>query len=1614
MTSIHSNYNTEPESSLSHTPKSTQEKKRKSMSLSNGRSAKLNSPAPAPQKSSDPAPHQIAESVSYEDYLQQLASGDKPVNKSSQKSSSHHKLEQASLKQFPTAVSHSSTSTGSITNHISNSSVEKAKKINHSVEDNADKSQMSYKEFLNLFKPPGKQNVTEVTSDPDEAAPDTHAAPVKCKSITSYFTKTVNSPVQPSHHKASATMLVTAEVHSGKRNACKRSHSPDKPSPAAHKSEENADDIILLSTETIEDAEPKGSNILNFFSKKRKIEEVPKTESKSQKFKNKEDTAKCVNPKIESISKSVDPGSVFNSKALTSEDLSNAITEGSAGSHSKHSQSTLCFGKKGLSLSKSEHKKDISLQLPPQNDGFSKKSGDIKKSDGQAQTTEGKIKKSDGQAQTSEGQTKKSDGQAQTTEGKTKKSDGQAQTSEGQTKKSDGQAQTTEGKTKKSDDHCKKLGEASTLCHQPNSSREVLGQSSSSKNTSSNRRESKRNLRVKGHSDDLSSSLSTDTPAVVSTPESTADLVNTPEYPTLRRSSRISRSVKFVEVEDDVMEVDSDSSEDTDLSKSSKRKPTKKTTGKLAPIFTLVKTKEDQKPAVPKEDPETLRRRREFLMSGIPEELKRQITISTSQTISLDYPPWPEVSHVQQLPSTSCHVPANLNLKERLVGSSLDTVKWNSSSWSCFRVKDFSGNLVSQNLSLLPALQDMQVNQVLQHFQLSDPKFPFSQVYSNLQARLLSCNLISESTELADPDVVIVDDSPSPASTPGTKTWSDPKDCLWTELHQPESSEQIIGNVAAVKQLKHWLLEWKNLMQREARKENSTKMKSKTKGTSTWSDSDFTDSEDEDSALCNTFLITGPHGCGKTSSVYALAQELDFKVFEVNSSSLRSGKQLLSQLEEATQSHRVAQNKVATPAPQDNLPTESSKNMSKKSEKTKSKSAASKASGFANLFSSHSKVAKPSESKAPNEGSANKKSKDGKVTKHENKLFENNRKKDSKSKSKAEKNESCVDVKLVAGGSTSGSLNLASASLILFDEVDVVFEEDKGFLSTVQHFMTSTKIPIILTSTNSGFSQQLAARHEHISYRQPPLVSATSFLCTVCLAHGVRVSRRSVSNMLQHMKGDVRRCLLYLQYWCGSGGGRVKAQKCLSPPHPRVVQETSQCDTTDTPDDRDSDTDFVCLRPGRRAGRMICDDEDSGKSNSSCSSSSSGTSAKNGVIIDGESGVQVPELHKELEETMLGLAPGCKVSIHSVIKHLKSSTLQSRDLNELLYLCHVLRQALQLDVTYLLALHCLPLPKSAVPVTSGTLVTTQSVESHDSAQPRKKIRKRIIQGDWFDSDDEDDPPIKSSMGDNPATLDGSIKTNVGDNPAALDTHVKFSSDANSCISRDNSGFKSSVEMEATNVQQVEDSTKSEWNKVCNSATISVLTEMARYYDTTSYVDCLETFTLATSDRSKGLSPGMDDEEQTGPDEVCGEWSWQLAGTARILGCWRLGYSCRGHWDRCVRDGTKLSGCQTSGSTECQDWKTSLELPVGEKIPEIWKAHTRSQETAVRRMCKTSEPIMLGSNPALYTDYLPTLRAICHAEDLKDKRRRRTCRKSSAGDWSSRYHHWNVDQVSTYL
>lgn len=98
-----------------------------------------------------------------------------------------------------------------------------------------------------------------------------------------------------------------------------------------------------------------------------------------------------------------------------------------------------------------------------------------------------------------------------------------------------------------------------------------------------------------------------------------------------------------------------------------------------------------------------------------------------------------------------------------------------------------------------------------------------------------------------------------------------------------------------------------------------------------YDDDEWTEEDDDcESTLSNMAFIRGPTGIGKTRLVYALAEELGFKVscsllpdfglflqrchfqvIEVNCSSLRSNKRILSSLEGATQCHRINPNMVA-------------------------------------------------------------------------------------------------------------------------------------------------------------------------------------------------------------------------------------------------------------------------------------------------------------------------------------------------------------------------------------------------------------------------------------------------------------------------------------------------------------------------------------------------------------------------------------------------------------------------------------------------------------------------------------------------------------------------------
>ncbi|XP_019958449.2 ATPase family AAA domain-containing protein 5 [Paralichthys olivaceus] len=369
------------------------------------------------------------------------------------------------------------------------------------------------------------------------------------------------------------------------------------------------------------------------------------------------------------------------------------------------------------------------------------------------------------------------------------------------------------------------------------------------------------------------------------------------------------------------------------------------------------------------------------------------------------------------------------------------------------------------------------------------------------------------------------------------------EDVLWTDKYQPQHSTDIIGNTASVRRLHSWLKEWKIRADRDERKKQKDKKQEEGSNDSDW-DCGEVDSQDAEDMLCNSMLITGPTGVGKTAAVYACAQELGFKVFEVNASSQRSGRLILSQLREATQSHQVDSQGVNAHKPtyfnsygssssagrpgssprKINSPRRVVSSPRKHPQSPRgAKKGALAPTSLANFF----KMGRPNNKEPLNVKKNEQTAASKKVGKTSNEVA--NKHKDLTVKSPA--------ATTTKDNSEEQSKKTAT-SLILFEEVDVIFDEDSGFLAAIKTFMTTTKRPVILTTSDPAFSTMFDSFFEEIHFKTPSLLNVSSYLQLLCLAEDMRTDLSNISTLLRLNGCDIRQSLLQLQFWTRSAGGR--------------------------------------------------------------------------------------------------------------------------------------------------------------------------------------------------------------------------------------------------------------------------------------------------------------------------------------------------------------------------------------------------------------------------------------------------------------------------------------------
>ncbi|EHK20548.1 uncharacterized protein TRIVIDRAFT_58834 [Trichoderma virens Gv29-8] len=236
--------------------------------------------------------------------------------------------------------------------------------------------------------------------------------------------------------------------------------------------------------------------------------------------------------------------------------------------------------------------------------------------------------------------------------------------------------------------------------------------------------------------------------------------------------------------------------------------------------------------------------------------------------------------------------------------------------------------------------------------------------------------------------------------------------------------------------------------------------------------------------LTNAIVLSGPHGSGKTAAVYAVAKELEFEIFEINSGSRRSGKDILEKVGDMTRNHLVQHSRADSTAID---PEEVASDIN---------------SGKQGMMTSFFKPKtttqpmKPQRAKQPEESVE----------------------KEAKAPPKSQKQ-----------------------SLILLEEVDVLFEEDKQFWATLTSLIAQSKRPFIMTCNDESLVPlQSLSLHGIFRFSPAPSSLAVDLCLLIAANEGHALQRSAVEALYTSRNHDLRATITELNYWCQIGVGDRK------------------------------------------------------------------------------------------------------------------------------------------------------------------------------------------------------------------------------------------------------------------------------------------------------------------------------------------------------------------------------------------------------------------------------------------------------------------------------------------
>ena len=234
-------------------------------------------------------------------------------------------------------------------------------------------------------------------------------------------------------------------------------------------------------------------------------------------------------------------------------------------------------------------------------------------------------------------------------------------------------------------------------------------------------------------------------------------------------------------------------------------------------------------------------------------------------------------------------------------------------------------------------------------------------------------------------------------------------------------------------------------------------------------------------------VVSGPHGCGKSAAIHAIAKELGFEVFEINAGSRRSGKDIIDRVGDMAHNHLVRHDHNAQ-VDVDAIEVDDGRHEEKLQEDL--------TSGRQTTMGSFFKTkGRPKKMSSP-----------------------------EKEKKRLQAIEPVLPPK---------EIKSQKQSLILLDEVDVLFEEDKPFWATILELIQKSRRPVIVTCTD----ESLLPLEDMLCYgifrfAPAPKDLAVDLLLLIAANEGHLLQRDAVDALFHAKQSDLRASIAELQYYC--------------------------------------------------------------------------------------------------------------------------------------------------------------------------------------------------------------------------------------------------------------------------------------------------------------------------------------------------------------------------------------------------------------------------------------------------------------------------------------------------